>query len=892
LEAGGSTLSSPYSVSLPAGQSSTSFTIRVTDDSTAEPVDESVTISATVALTNRSLGSRGITIPPSDVPNVPDVTIEAGQSSVTEGGTASFTLRRSGSTTAALTASVVMGTTNARISGASPSSLTFAAGSDTVTHTLEIHDDTVVRPEGWKLQVWVYGSSANPPKYLTTAQNSVTITVTENDVASFTVTPSAQELTEGQTLTVTVDTGGVTFPANQDLELRLGGSATAGSDYTLPGGCTGSICVSTLQRGAQTARASFRTRYDGVEEGTETIRLDAYHDGAFIGLVSVDLLDGAAPPVVSGPSGGGGGGGFGPPPPPQPSQEDLKWNVTGDLDELADGHGAPTGVWGSPGLLWILDNASSGLDRLYAYATETGAPVSGLGFELDPLNRSAKGLWSDGVTAWISDSARDRLFAYRLETGERVEARELTLHEDNTEPRGIWSDGRLVYVVNRAEARSELFSYLLESGELTGRYSLDRIINREPHGVWSDGEFIWVADSRSNRVQAYRIDGDELEKVESQTVGFRTLIAASNSDPRGIWSNGDLLFVVDANDGKVYSYNLPDASQAWLASLTIEGVEFGPFSPLRPDYEGTVEADLAQVTVEAVATQSDAVIAVTPVDADGDPANGHQILLEDGSDIEIVVTSEDTSRMRTYTIAVRYPNRAPLSKEIPPLTLVLGSDPLQITLSDYFNDPDGGPLVHTVSEPADEGVVGLSEENGVLTLTPLRVGATSFDLSASDGEWHTEPRTVLVSIEPAADSRRAADDRPAATDEQAEVSTPEVRIAARQVDGERVEFALQVRAQGESWQRQILPQRRFLPADAATGAWRVSSAIEVAAEDSARTVRIGARHLDTGQVEFALLVRLDDGGWSARLLPMARFLPPTAEVGRWRYSTPLLPVAP
>ena len=101
-DASGSTLSSPYSVTLSAGESSTSFTIRATDDSTAETVDETVTINATLALTKASLGSRTVTIPPSDVANVPDVTISAG-SSVTEGGTASFTLERTGATTAALT---------------------------------------------------------------------------------------------------------------------------------------------------------------------------------------------------------------------------------------------------------------------------------------------------------------------------------------------------------------------------------------------------------------------------------------------------------------------------------------------------------------------------------------------------------------------------------------------------------------------------------------------------------------------------------------------------------------------------------------------------------------------------------------------------------------------
>ncbi|MYA49425.1 MAG: hypothetical protein F4Y25_01545, partial [Chloroflexi bacterium] len=248
LEAGGSTLSAPYSVVLPAGESSTSFTIRATDDTTVENVDETVTIRATLALTNTGLGTRTVTIPPSDVANVPDVTIEAG-SSVTEGGAASFTLERTGATTAALTVSVRAVATGVSLSASAPTSVTFAAGSSTEEISLPTRDDTVVRDGGGQVAVYLLGSSANPPTYLTTAANRASVTVDDNDVPNFTVTASAEELTEGQSLTLTVDTGGVTFADAEEIELRLGGSATPAVDYTLPGGCTASPCFLTLQRG-------------------------------------------------------------------------------------------------------------------------------------------------------------------------------------------------------------------------------------------------------------------------------------------------------------------------------------------------------------------------------------------------------------------------------------------------------------------------------------------------------------------------------------------------------------------------------------------------------------------------------------------------------------------
>ncbi|MDE0602684.1 MAG: fibronectin type III domain-containing protein, partial [bacterium] len=335
-DASGSTLSEPYSVTLSAGASSTSFTVRATDDTAAEPVDETVAVSARLALTNASLGSRTVIISPSDIANVPDVTIAAG-SSVTEGGTASFTLERTGDTTAALTVSVKVVARDSALSGGAPSSVTLAAGSATAELSLPTRDDTVVRDGGGQVSVFVLGSSANPPAYLTTPANQASVTVLDDDVATFTLTASADELTEGRSLVLTVDTGGVTFPGARTIELRLGGTATPTDDYRLPGGCTdsgtGFSCSLTLRQGARAVRATFRTRYDGVPDSNESIDIDAYHDGSFIGSVSINLVDGAppAPPRrPSSPSGPGGGGNASPSDPP--ASEDRRPSGFADVD--------------------------------------------------------------------------------------------------------------------------------------------------------------------------------------------------------------------------------------------------------------------------------------------------------------------------------------------------------------------------------------------------------------------------------------------------------------------------------------------------------------------------------------------------------------------------------
>ena len=52
-------------------------------------------------------------------------------------------------------------------------------------------------------------------------------------------------------------------------------------------------------------------------------------------------------------------------------------------------------------------------------------------------------------------------------------------------------------------------------------------------------------------------------------------------------------------------------------------------------------------------------------------------------------------------------------------------------------------------------------------------------------------------------------------------------------------------------------------------------------------VRIVARKLSDGRVEFGLRKVLSDGTLSGNLLPRARMFPTTAGVGSWLQSTPI-----
>ena len=112
----------------------------------------------------------------------------------------------------------------------------------------------------------------------------------------------------------------------------------------------------------------------------------------------------------------------------------------------------------------------------------------------------------------------------------------------------------------------------------------------------------------------------------------------------------------------------------------------------------------------------------------------------------------------------------------------------------------------------------------------------------------------------------------------------EVRIVARKLESGRIEFGLQQRSADDTWGDRQLPRVRFFPTTAGVGRWLASSGLDL----PAGKVRIVARKLTDGRIEFGLQQRDSDDTWDDRRLPRVRFFPTTAGVGRWLASSPLI----
>ncbi len=449
------------------------------------------------------------------------------------------------------------------------------------------------------------------------------------------------------------------------------------------------------------------------------------------------------PPIIITGGGGGGGGG------PSPSTIDFEWTVKQDIEAFDDGHGAPTGLWGDGATLWVLQNGDGADDAVYAYDLESGERLAEREFELAETNRAPRGFWSDGLTVWVSDSGRDRLFAYDLASGDHLTERDIELAEGNADARGIWSDGETMWVLDdRANA---VFAYDLEAGALLAEYALDSS-NRSPRGIWSDGVTLWVSDPGSSprRLFAYRLPTREKAEAAGEDAGlervreeeFSELSRASNNSPRGIWANDDVMYVVDESDDKLYTYNMPDAIDARLASLTLSGIDIGAFSSSTTEYEAVVGEGVAQTTVEATSVQRRTEVAIHPTD--GNEANGHQVSLQGVSEVTVTVTSADGNRTRVYRVTVQRPE----------VELVLAPTWTSIE----WPGADGTPIVDALRDGdiADKVVVvyhwdeataawlaffpGLEDVPGLNTLTTLEQGRAYWIAVTEPLTWTLENR--------------------------------------------------------------------------------------------------------------------------------------------------------
>ena len=364
----------------------------------------------------------------------------------------------------------------------------------------------------------------------------------------------------------------------------------------------------------------------------------------------------------------------------RPATKPFGWLVIPDFKELSPANGHIRAIWSDGETMWatfIGDKV-----RAYDLATMEHLPDRDFG---TAGNRNANGIWSDGEIVAVSDNTDDKIYVYKLASGTRRIDLEFNLsyyNDDsksyyNDDSKGLWSDGETLWVVDFEDDMVYAYHWRgARHGERHGakEFRLERN-NGCGAGLWSDGETMWVSDDADAKIYAYSLSPSTLGNRVS-SLDFDTPASEGNHSPKGIWSNGAVMWVTDNDDVRVYAYNMPASPS--LSSLSLSGIDFGPFVSCKSDYDVRIPSGGPSVTtVTATGFNPNAFdVTITPADSDLATA-GHQVEITSGTPLLITatLTHKDTpSLTRTYTVSVLKVAFSTLSDDASLSGLSLGSD--------------------------------------------------------------------------------------------------------------------------------------------------------------------------------------------------------------------------
>ena len=349
----------------------------------------------------------------------------------------------------------------------------------------------------------------------------------------------------------------------------------------------------------------------------------------------------------------------------RPSESEFGWLVSPDFTDLSPSNGAVRAIWSNGTTMWATFSGGRFRkdDTLRAYDLDTKARLGDRDI-VDYWIGYANGIWSDGEVVAVSETQSHRIHVDDLNSGDWRPWLGFRLHSSNSNSHGLWSDGATLWVVDHAD--DKLYAYHWR-GENPGdrRPELDFALtdgNGRGAGLWSDGTTMWVSDGEDAKIYAYSLDSATYG-LRVPALDFNELAPHGNASPNGIWSNGSVMWVADDEDNRLYSYKMPALPS--LASLSLSGIEFGPFRSWQSKYAVRVPVGGPSVTtVSAVATNVDQFdVKIAPSDSDA-LTDGHQVELATGTPQTIAVTvtkKTDPCVSRTYTLRVKLAVSGPAS---------------------------------------------------------------------------------------------------------------------------------------------------------------------------------------------------------------------------------------
>ncbi len=339
---------------------------------------------------------------------------------------------------------------------------------------------------------------------------------------------------------------------------------------------------------------------------------------------------------------------------------------------------------------------------------------------LDAANAAPWGLWSDGTTLWVADTAALTVFAYTLADGSRDTTMDIVLDAANTVPLGLWGDETTLWVANDwlPTQTPKVYAYTLD-GTHDAPKDIDlQPVNDWPQGLWGDGTTLWVVDSSDARLYAYTLPGGSHDAAN-----YRILDPA-NTAPRGLTSvgtsDGTTLYVTDVADATVYAYRnerpqavgtLPD-QMLTLADGGVAQTLLVTSAFRDPDGDALTYSAMSSDEAVATVTVSGAEVSVQPVAV---------------GTVTITVTATDGSEMpvtQSFEVTVGdepLPNQEPQAVGGLPAQMLTVGKVQMVPVTRAFRDPDGDELTYAVTSSntriATARIVSQNAEEGASRAT-------------------------------------------------------------------------------------------------------------------------------------------------------------------------------
>ncbi len=599
--------------------------------------------------------------------SVPVVSIAAGTTPVTEGTAAWFTVGLDQPAAQPLTVAVNVTETGSALSGRPPASVLFPQGATDATLRVATAGDSVVEADST-----VTATVAAGTNYTIGTAATASMTVEDDDAATFTVSAEQATISEGGSATLTVAiANGVTFAEAQTIALATSGTATS-SDYT------GVPPTLTLAAGATSATATLVAAADQAEEEDETVTVTASHGGSSIGSATVTInsvsrdatlsrlsLSGVDIGAFSGAT--------------TTYQASVANPVTATTVAATASHsratvaiepGAEVALAEGANRITVTVTAEDGTTtKTYTVTvTRAGLPVVSIvaveerllgpigEFTLSRTGPTAEPL---EVQVLFADSRTPtgRPLTVRFRAGqssvtERVQGGDNRLVEDDLTMTWTLQQGE-GYAVSAEQASASL---VLEESDVP-----EFAVTAEPPEI-AEGESATVTVAITNGVRFreaqtidlsvsgtasgsdYTVQPSTLTLRGLETLATATLTATADQEDEA----AETVMIETSHGGSAIgsaTVTINSVSQdATLSSLSLSGVDIGTFSSAVTAYQASVAHDVETTTVTATASHSGATVAIEP---------GATVGLAEGANrITVTVTAENGTTTKAYTVTV------------------------------------------------------------------------------------------------------------------------------------------------------------------------------------------------------------------------------------------------